>query len=86
VPATSAGLPRKAFYAAINSTKETNKDSGTHHLSVYITLMSMEGTGLVSFYSLSVIVTIRKEFEFNTEDHFVKHLNIKTIDNEYTQI
>ncbi len=39
MPATSAGLPRKAsfFDAAINSTNETNKAGGTRHLSVYIT-------------------------------------------------
>ena len=37
VPATSAGHPRLLFYAAINSTNETNKPGGTRHSSVYIT-------------------------------------------------
>jgi hypothetical protein len=43
VPATSAGLPKKAssfffcfFDAAINSTNETNKAGSMHHSSVYI--------------------------------------------------
>jgi hypothetical protein len=31
VPATSASLPRLLFYAAINSTNETNKVEGTRH-------------------------------------------------------
>jgi hypothetical protein len=41
VPATSASLPRLLFYAAINSTNETNKAGSMCNSSVYITYNSM---------------------------------------------